>query len=372
MVGWGLNSHHGQLSLPPGLDEVAAIEAGSYHSAALMSNGTVAVWGDSRYGVNEIPPGTAQVTEVKVASGHLLALRQPYAPLPAGLEVSSEGHLAGTATNAAEGLVTFFVEDALGESTNKSFHFAVDPNPDRPPVIVSNRPHTAALHMDEGASASSTVWAEDPESHPLSYRWTWDGEDVGGDTNRYTHTANWGAFGPRDLRCYVSDPVWPEIVSGLWEVTIDDLPIVATTVSLPAGTELVHYVGQLEATNGVAPFTWALSSGALPQGLGLSSDGAITGVATNAGTYPVGFLVEDALGESTNGTAQVVILPHPNRRPVIVTNVPPEGVFSMGEGTGQVFQVSAYDPEGSNLVYRWTSGRSGQAGTRTVPMPITW
>jgi hypothetical protein len=61
--------------------------------------------------------------------------------------------------------------------------------------------------------------------------------------------------------------------------------ITISPATLPAGTVGVPYSQTLTATGGTAPFTFTVSSGALPPGLTLSSAGAISGTPTAAGTF---------------------------------------------------------------------------------------
>ena len=46
---WG-NNDSAQTNIPPGLNNVIAISAGSNHSLALKNDGTVIAWGDNSYG----------------------------------------------------------------------------------------------------------------------------------------------------------------------------------------------------------------------------------------------------------------------------------------------------------------------------------
>lgn len=46
-------------------------------------------------------------------------------------------------------------------------------------------------------------------------------------------------------------------------------PMTITTAALPNGTAGTPYSEQVQASSGVSPYTWALGSGALPQGLQL-------------------------------------------------------------------------------------------------------
>src|ERR1035438_796863 len=56
---------------------------------------------------------------------------------------------------------------------------------------------------------------------------------------------------------------------------------ITSTTPLPPGVATVPYSFVLAASGGTAPYTWSLV-GALPVGLGLASNGAISGTANTA------------------------------------------------------------------------------------------
>lgn len=60
------------------------------------------------------------------------------------------------------------------------------------------------------------------------------------------------------------------------------------------------YSAQIIETGGIGPFSWAITAGALPNGLSLSSSGLISGTLTTAGTF--GFTVR--ITSSTGGFTQ--------------------------------------------------------------------
>jgi hypothetical protein len=69
--------------LPPGLSGVTAIAAGTYHSLALKSDGTVVAWGcgtafgnSGDYGQCRVPSGLSGVTAIAAGFFHSLALRR--------------------------------------------------------------------------------------------------------------------------------------------------------------------------------------------------------------------------------------------------------------------------------------------------------
>lgn len=90
---------------------------------------------------------------------------------------------------------------------------------------------------------------------------------VGGDS--FTYTASGGGA-----------------VSNVATVTIQVLPpVIEVIATLPALNQAAPYSGLLVATGGAAPYTFSLQSGALPPGLALAANGAITGTPTNSGSF---------------------------------------------------------------------------------------
>jgi hypothetical protein len=62
-------------------------------------------------------------------------------------------------------------------------------------------------------------------------------------------------------------------------------PLTISTTSLPSGTAGVAYSSALAATGGTPPYTWSISSGALPAGITLNGSGALSGTPTTGGSY---------------------------------------------------------------------------------------
>jgi hypothetical protein len=82
-------------------------------------------------------------------------------------------------------------------------------------------------------------------------------------------------------------------------------PLLITTTTLPNGVLGTVYPSgtQLQATGGVAPYTWTLTNGTvLPPGLTLATSGAITGTPTATGIFNT-FTVQVADSEMTPATA---------------------------------------------------------------------
>jgi len=81
-------------------------------------------------------------------------------------------------------------------------------------------------------------------------------------------------------------------------------PLAVTTASLANGTVGKSYSQSLAGTGGATPFVWT-ETGALPNGLNLSSAGAITGTPTAAGTFSFTVTMTDVNGQSTTGSLSI-------------------------------------------------------------------
>ncbi|MBY4212922.1 putative Ig domain-containing protein [Rhodococcus fascians] len=79
-----------------------------------------------------------------------------------------------------------------------------------------------------------------------------------------------------------------------------------TTSSVPNPSVGVAYTATLAAT-GTAPITWAISSGALPAGLSLSTGGVISGTPTASGSFSVTVSATNSAGTVTRVLAMTVV-----------------------------------------------------------------
>lgn len=70
----------------------------------------------------------------------------------------------------------------------------------------------------------------------------------------------------------------------------------------------VPYFASLTAAGGQAPYTWSISGGVLPPGLGLAAaTGAISGTPTAIGTYSFEYTVRDSTGATAAAIGQIVV-----------------------------------------------------------------
>ncbi len=86
-------------------------------------------------------------------------------------------------------------------------------------------------------------------------------------------------------------------------------PVTISNATLPGGKVSVAYSQAFSATGGVPPYTWALSSGALPPGLSLSAAGIVSGMPATANTYTFGVMATDTAGGTAVAGASITIQP---------------------------------------------------------------
>lgn len=73
-------------------------------------------------------------------------------------------------------------------------------------------------------------------------------------------------------------------------------PITLNPATLPDATQGTSYSQALTASGGIAPYTFAVTEGALPPGLALSSAGVISGTPSEAGSFSFTITATDSLG----------------------------------------------------------------------------
>jgi sugar lactone lactonase YvrE len=100
--------------------------------------------------------------------------------------------------------------------------------------------------------------------------------------------------------------------------------IITAFSPLPAASVGVAYSQQLTATGGTPPYTWTVTSGALPSGLTLSSAGLIAGTPTVAVTGTFGITVSDASMTTANGSLTLTV--NPTALAIFTSAVLPSGI----------------------------------------------
>lgn len=247
--------------------------------------------------------------------------------LPAGLSLSVAGVLSGTPTVAGASSFTVTVTDNFARTQSRAFALGIAQSP--PLTII-----TAALdngevgiayteHLQATGGVGARTWSVSSGSLPPGMTLQADGMLTGIPT-----TAGPSTFTVR-------------VTTG-GETTSQPLTLVVratlaiTTDTLPTGATLVPYSGALTASGG-APYTWAVTSGSLPAGLLLASDGTISGTPDAAGGRTVTVTVTDTHSRTESKAFLIAIAQTPPL--AVVTGALPPGTVGapysgVAEATG--------------------------------------
>jgi large repetitive protein len=300
--------------------------------------------------------------------------------LPPGLALASTGALSGTPS--ASGTYTFTVQatDAFGQSGRLAYTVVVPVptltiTPATLPSGVAGTAYTQALSIS-GGLAPYTVARSGSLPAGLSF-------DAAARSFSGTPTQA-GSFA---LSITVTDSTGGTAASITRNYTLNIAPPTLTlspsSGALPSGLGGTAYSQVFTAANGIAPYSYAVSAGALPAGLVLNpATGALSGTPTVAGGFSFSLRATD----STGGTAAAVTNTYTLTlaAPAIVVTPPslPGGNFGLayqqalsaaGGTAPYVFTLSAGAlPGGLNLGSTgMLSGRPSVAGSFSFTVTVT-
>ncbi|MDR3508443.1 MAG: putative Ig domain-containing protein [Caulobacteraceae bacterium] len=215
--------------------------------------------------------------------------------LPTGITLSAGGLLSGTPTAGGSFSVTITATDS-STGTGAPFHVSktygltiAPPNIVLAPVNLPAANFGAAYHQTLTASGGIPTYSYAvtagalPPGISLSAAGVLSGAGTAAGVYAFTVTATDSSTG-----------AGPYTGSRAYSVTINAPAIVIEPSSLPSGTTGVVYTQTLSASGGQNPYSYAVTAGALPSGLTLSSRGALTGVPTAGGAFSFTVTVTDS------------------------------------------------------------------------------
>ncbi len=176
----------------------------------------------------------------------------------------------------------------------------------------------------------------------------------------------------------VADPTG--VLSNQLPFNISLASMAVTAAALPDGTSGTAYGPvTLAATGGTTPYTWTLSGGSLPGGLGLDPTGVLSGTPTSPGTYAFGVRATDASGAKATGSFSIKINPSGFKITTPATLPPgiagseyPSQILSATGGTAPyTFAITGSLPSGLTFSNGEIDGTPLSAGTSNFTLTAT-
>ena len=239
-------------------------------------------------------------------------------PLPGWLSISSTGVLTGTPPASAGGTtytVPVQVADDLGGTATTSLTLSVAGSLGISSSILPEgevgRPYETTIQASGGVPFSSARQSQYDEWF-LSSGSLPSGLSLGSTTGQITGTVTTGGAATYDFTVEVEDSL-SDIASANLSIAIEIGPSVGTQ-GLPPAPVGSTYSAQLQANNGVTPYTWLLAAGsALPTWLQLSASGLLSGTPSAADVGHPSFTVQvtDADGGIAMQTLSVAVTAAP-------------------------------------------------------------
>ena len=125
---------------------------------------------------------------------------------------------------------------------------------------------------------------------------------------------------------YSGNGIYSAATSGSLTQTVTPSSQEITTTTLPSGIQNWSYTATLQATGGLAPYSWSVSSGSLPAGLTLGANsGTLYGLPTTIGSSGFTVQVTDANQNKVSASLSIVI--NPAEAPLQITSLSPSSGF---------------------------------------------
>jgi hypothetical protein len=220
--------------------------------------------------------------------------------LPAGLSLNtSTGAITGTPTTSGTSNFTVKVTDST-KPTGLTATAAMSITINAPLAITTTTlpggtvgsPYNGAVNATGGVGPYTWKLVSGSLPNPLSFNF--------GTGNSLSITGTPSTAGTSTFTVSITDsePTPVTVNSGTLSITISALPpLTITTTSLPAGSSGVAYSATVNASGGMQPYNWSITSGSLPAGLSpnnVNNSLSISGTPTATGTFPLTIQVTDS------------------------------------------------------------------------------
>ena len=350
-------------------------------------NGTRSYSGTVQPGIPVLNPATLPNGAIGAAYTAALSVTQgagaPYTftlvsgALPAGLTLSSGGVISGIPNTAGSFTAVVQVTDAAAQNGQRSYTITIG----APTLTLS--PAAGTLNATYAAAYSQTFSAGGGVA-PYTYAVTAGTLPTGMSLVAATGTLSGTPTQPGSFAITVTatdssgGAGAPFSISQNYNVVVALPTIAVAPTTVPGGTVAIPYSQTLSATGGIAPYTFAISAGALPPGMSLSGAGVLSGAPKASGTFNTTVTATDANGQ-TGARAYAVQVAAPT---IVVTPAtlpsPAQGLaysatFSASGGVAPYsFSATGTLPPGLSLTTGGVlSGTPSAPGTSTFTVLAT-
>jgi hypothetical protein len=316
-TGLTLNSATGQISGTPNQSGTFPFtaQAKDSQSTTAMVNLSITISPALAVTTSSLPNGAVSVaypaTSLAASGGtppYAWSVTTAATTFPSGLTLSSVGQITGTPAAAATYNFTVQVKDSL--SITAMVNLSITISPAALAATTSSLPNGAV-----GVAYPATNLAASGGIPP--YAWTLasaastfpTGLTLGrlGGISGTATTA--GTF---NFTVQVTDSANSTAMTNLSILIGPAPPLIVTTTALPNGTAGAAYLStNLQASGGVPPYAWTLTSAAstFPGGLTLSNAGTISGTPGAAATYNFTVQVKDSLNATATASLSILVNP---------------------------------------------------------------
>ncbi|RWB20854.1 MAG: autotransporter domain-containing protein [Mesorhizobium sp.] len=226
--------------------------------------------------------------------------------LPAGMSLTTAGELTGTPTQSGNFSFTVAATDAHGQTGSRIYNLTVGlPSLTVAPSSLPGGTAGTAYNQPLTASGGNAPYSFAvtagalPAGLTLSSGGTLSGTPTASGTFNFTVTATDSTGGT------------PATGSVAYTLTIAAPTITLAPATLPAAQYGVAYSQAITASGGTSPYSFALTGGALPPGIALSSTGTISGAPTVVGSFPITVTATDNFGFTGTTSYTLVIGSNP-------------------------------------------------------------
>ena len=200
-------------------------------------------------------------------------------------------HALADGVSGGNGVYAYGASSAFPSQTYNAANYWVDVVFQlKPPLTLTSlvlTPANPSILIGAMQQFTATGTYSDGSAQNLTSQATWTSSNTGVATINAGGLATGVSDGATTLSATLSGVVGATILTV-------NMPLVITTISLPAEVMNVAYTGTLMAAGGTLPYSWSIASGSLPPGLTLTSGGIIGGTPTAPGTFNFVAQVSDA------------------------------------------------------------------------------